>query len=75
MGCVAVVALLIAGAGVSNAVLMAVTERTREIGVMRAVGASPLDIFGLIWLETVQVCLLSAASIGTGALTGPSGRA
>lgn len=58
LGCVAVVALLIAGAGVSNTVLMAVTERTREIGVMRAVGASPADVFGLIWLETVQVCLL-----------------
>lgn len=56
LGCVALVALLIAGAGVSNAVLMAVTERTREIGVLRAVGASPGDVFRLIWLETVQIC-------------------
>jgi putative ABC transport system permease protein len=57
LGCVALVALLVAGAGVSNTILMAVTERTREIGVMRAVGASPADIFRLIWMETVQVCL------------------
>lgn len=57
LGCVALVALLVAGAGVSNTILMAVTERTREIGVMRAVGASPGDVFRLIWLETVQVCL------------------
>src|SRR5437588_9464295 len=64
LGCVALVALLVAGAGVSNTLLMAVTERTREIGVMRAVGASPGDIFRLIWLETVQVCLLGGL-IGT----------
>lgn len=57
LAAVLLVALLVAGAGVSNTVLMAVTERTREIGVLRAVGASPADIFRLIWLETVQVCL------------------
>jgi putative ABC transport system permease protein len=73
LGCVAIVALLIAGAGVSNTVLMAVTERTREIGIMRAVGASPLDVFGLIWLETVQVCLLGGL-VGTAlALLGAHG--
>jgi putative ABC transport system permease protein len=57
LACVALVALLIAGAGVSNTVMMAVSERTREIGVMRAVGASSSDVFRLIWLETVQVCM------------------
>lgn len=57
LAAVMLVALLAAGAGVSNTVLMAVTERTREIGVLRAVGASSGDIFRLIWLETVQVCL------------------
>ncbi|MHB8522146.1 MAG: ABC transporter permease, partial [Limisphaerales bacterium] len=61
LGCVALVALLVAGAGVSNAILMAVSERTREIGVMRALGASHADIFRLFWLETVQVCLVGAA--------------
>ncbi|MCW3096651.1 MAG: hypothetical protein JWL77_2269 [Chthonomonadaceae bacterium] len=73
LGCVAVVALLIAGAGVSNTVLMAVTERTREIGVMRAVGASPWDVFGLIWLETVQVCFVGGIAGAALALLGAHG--
>jgi ABC-type lipoprotein release transport system permease subunit len=62
LGCVALVALLVAGAGVSNAVLMSVSERTREIGVMRAVGASRGDIFRLFWLQTIDVCLVGGVA-------------
>ena len=65
LGCIAIVALLVAGTGVSNTILMAVSERTREIGVMRAIGASHGQIFRLIWLETIQVCV-SGAVIGVG---------
>jgi putative ABC transport system permease protein len=64
-GCVALVALLLAGMGVSNTILMAVAERAREIGVMRALGASRGNIFRLIWLETIQVCV-SGAVAGVG---------
>ena len=65
LGCVVVIALLVAGAGVSNTLLMAVLERTREIGVLRAVGATQSDIFALVWMETVALCLLGgAAGIG-----------
>ena len=39
---------------------MAVAERRREIGVMRALGASRGNIFHLVWLETFQVCLSGA---------------
>jgi putative ABC transport system permease protein len=57
LGCVALIGLLVAATGVSNAVLMSVTERSREIGIMRAIGASRTHVFGLIWLETIQVCI------------------
>lgn len=60
LGCIAVIGLLIAGAGVSNAMLMSVSERSREIGIMRAIGASRIDVFRLIWLETIQVCATGA---------------
>lgn len=61
-GSVALVALLIAAAGVSNTVLMAVVERTGEIGTMRALGASRWDIFRLFWLETLGLCLAGGAA-------------
>jgi ABC-type antimicrobial peptide transport system permease subunit len=76
LGCIVLVALLVAGAGVANTILMAVTERIREIGVLRAVGASHSDIFRLIWLETVTVCLaggvlgLGIALLGAKSLEG-----
>jgi putative ABC transport system permease protein len=57
LGCIAAVALLIAGAGVANTILIAVAERQRELGMMRAVGASRSDVFRLVWLETIQTCL------------------
>jgi ABC-type lipoprotein release transport system permease subunit len=69
LGSVALVALLAAGAGLSNTILMAVSERTREIGVLRAVGASRGRVFSMIWAETVTLCALGAlAGIGAAIL-------
>jgi len=53
---VAVIAVFIALIGVVNTILMTVFERTQEIGIMKAIGASRKDIFKLIWTETVLIC-------------------
>jgi putative ABC transport system permease protein len=68
LGSIVLVALLAAGAGVANTILMAVVERTREIGVLRALGATPGAIFGMIWLETMILCLVGGM-VGIGVAT------
>lgn len=54
-------AILIGGVGMMNAQLMAVMERTREIGVLRAVGWTSRQVLWLILMETLAVSLLGGA--------------
>ncbi len=62
---VTVIAIGVAVIGVINTILMSVYERTGEIGVMKALGAFQGDIFQLIWLETLAVCV-AGALVGSG---------
>ena len=53
---IAFIAILIAMVGVINTILMSVHERVQEIGILKTIGAMPLDIFKLIWIETLILC-------------------
>ena len=65
LGAVGVTTLLLGGLGVMNVMLVAVRERTREIGVRKAVGATSRSILWQFFIETMIVALLSGG-IGLG---------
>ena len=52
------VSLLIGGIGIMNIMYMSVAERTREIGIRRAVGAEPKDILIQFLIETIVITIL-----------------
>lgn len=66
----AIIAIFISAVGVMNALLMAIFERAQEIGMMRAIGASRLDIFRIILKETI---LMTAAGGIAGVLIANAG--
>lgn len=61
LGGIAAISLLVGGIGIMNIMLVSVTERTREIGIRKAIGAEPGSIMLQFLIEALVVSLMGCA--------------
>ena len=61
LGGIAAISLVVGGIGIMNIMMVTVTERTREIGIRKAIGASRGTILTQFLIEAVVLCMMGCA--------------
>ena len=61
LGAIAAISLTVAGIGIMNVMLVAVSERTREIGLLKALGATERQVLAIFLLEATVISLVGGA--------------